>query len=766
MPSGRTIRCVCVTNDDQITVYRTSGGPPISEHLDQETDFQDALWLFDSRTQERNQIAVWFHQVDGKLVADLYQDQDGDGHVSVQIADDDAQITEPGSWSIRTVALDGYWQRNGRIAPNFDLFVDDRFVATFSGQLYEESMANDGVVDVVIHVRGPHGDEPRSYDWRNVYTPVSASSGIVRSTLTVREHGVEPTFAPTFPWYMLGPSLGLVKTYDESFSPIQVDWETGRLTYLGEFVASRGSDENWFTYSLIRVEPGVTTNPNFESPFAFYDLASDQDSIPELMVRVQRTVPDDPYDSAAAAWRGRPYQQIRYVWDQDNTQNWSYKLGLMGQQSIESTVPFPEFTLKSIAYGDFPNWVVQHTWDIASFVAAEKPLWTSEGIYDGDFSQSLRDGYYAGVSANAGTFGNSITTGLRLEIALKFQKQPWLYFSPIDRQLHMESTDSGIWNIDDRRVVRYLNNTGGATFDGWQLWDSNQLTAQLYRVPGGLLYSDETGTFIVNAIIPEQVFRTLPPTTHDEWLTLGQQLKSNDVVFEPGDLRVMFDQFPGAVQVSTEPIAGFRRHADSFSFTVNVATNASSVMLSSLTGMPVATGPQTVTVLNNRWTSSATVFMTPSVAIAVDPINSLLTVPIQVTINNPGSLPLTDATIMVQAVSSDGQTGTVIGTRNVSVDGGGTQLFTFGWAPGKEGNWTIQASVERNVPDARTGAQVTLAQTSQTRVVPSADTITSTAAGQLGWGESLLARIALLSSLLLIAGLGAGIVLWRGLRVK
>ena len=147
------------------------------------------------------------------------------------------------------------------------------------------------------------------------------------------------------------PPYGMVKPYNQSFPPIQVDWSIGRLQMLGEFVASRGSDVNWFTYSFHRVEPGLTADPNFESPFTFYDLAGDDDGIPELAGSCSFACrPTTPSQKSRNIGLGARIKLIRYSWDQTNSQQWSYKLGLLGQQQIDTTVSFPEFTLRTIPY--------------------------------------------------------------------------------------------------------------------------------------------------------------------------------------------------------------------------------------------------------------------------------------------------------------------------------------------------------------------------------------------------------------------------------
>lgn len=762
---SQEIHCSCVSDDDRITVVRTEGSIPISAQLDQASDFEDALWLIDSGNTGKNQIAVMFHRVDGQLTADIYQDQDGNGDVDVSLRPGDVRVLESQWWSIRVTARDGYWQRDGRIAPNFDILVDEQFAATFGGQLYFDAMKHDGVVDVTTQVRGPTATDPRSYDWRTVSTPFPASSGIYRTTLTVREHGQEPAFAPSFPWYLLGPPAGLVKPNGESFAPIQVDWATGKLIYLGEFVASRGSDVNWFTYSVDRVDPGVVNNPNFESPFSFYDLANDQDSVPELEVRVDRANPGDSPPISTSSWGDRGYQLIRYSWDQRNDQNWTYKLGLLGDNPIESEVAFPDFTLKTIPYDDLPSWVTSHAWDVATFVAAERPLWTSEGIYDGDPGGAIRDAYYAGASNSDSGFGDTVGSGIRMETSLHLATQPWLSFSPIDRKLHLVGADRGVWNIDGLRELRYLRSDGADAFDGWQLWNSGALEAQLYRIPGGLLYSGPDGTYALQADVASELFRTLPPTNHDEWQALGQQLAANAGDLPPGDLRAMLDQFGGdPVLLAREPIVGFQRSDGGVSFSIDVRDPETITALSAATGVAITPGLQTVAFANGQWSATAAALAPPTISIAAQPDGALQAAPVLVTIDNPGALPLEDVTLRVQVVGSDGTVGVNLGQQAVTVAPGAQQVLPFTWAPGRGDDWTIRATLTSDLPDPRTGAQVVLLDQQEQVDVAPVVALAPRAAGRLGWSGTDLGRLATFVALIALTGSCAAIGLWKGIQ--
>jgi hypothetical protein len=550
-----------------------------------------------------------------------------------------------------------------------------------------------------------------------------------------------------------------VKDYGVSTPPFQVDWKSGKLTVLGEFVASRGSDTNWFTYSLIRIEPDTVTDPNFESPFAFYDLADDGDSVPELEVRIARTNHDDPFSRGVGVRLGQPSQQIRYSWDQDNSKNWTYKLGLVASNTIDETVRFPEFSITTVPYAEVPGWVVSHSWDIATFVAAEEPLWTTEGIYDWDPGGTLRESYWEGTSSSPGGFGASIDKGRRGEFALHLSSQPWLYFSPIDRRLHLESADAGIWNIDGEREIRYLNSGGGTAFDGWQLWDSGQLVSELYRVPGGLLYSDAAGTFFRRVDITDSTFRTLPPTNHDEWKRLGDQLSANQRDLPDGDLRAMFDQFEGdTVQVSSGTMASFERSSAGISFVVDATGANTQAALASLTGASVTPGLQTVRYSGSAWSASSATLAAPSISITTDPRDPLTAAPVTVTISNPNAFPIEGATLDVSSLSPDAQSGSSIGTESLTIPAGGTATFTYPWSPGRADTWTVHATVTRTTPDFRTGERPILAQADET-VSISATSLAPRISSRLGWGASLAQRSAAALAFACLAGLIAAIAL-------
>lgn len=776
-PDTAEIRCQCYSSDDRITVIDGTENMSPATTIEAGTDMEDDLWLFDVGNRGHYQIAVQFGRDVSALTADIYQDQDGDGSVATEERDGHTVVTESGFPSIHVVALDGYWQRDGRLAPNLDISVDDRMLATFGGELYRQAVKNDGQPDVVIHVRGPHEGDPRTYDWRNVYAPVRSDSGIYRTTLMVRERGEEPAFPPVFPWYLLGGTYGaiqdyaggtvpttllagaegrpygIVKPYGQSFPPIQVDWNTGRIAYVGEFVASRGSDANWFTYSIRRIEPGKVADPNFESPFAFYDLAGDNDSVPELEVRAERIVTDDPF--VPPQWRGRTYQQIRYSWEQQEGQGWSYKLGLLGQQPIDSQVQFPEFTLKTIPYEQFPTWVTTHKWDIATFVAAERDRYDStEGIYDWSTGGAIRDKYYAGTGTPPAGLYQGIESGMRGEYSLRFGAQPELYFSPIDARLHLTGASRGFYNVDGNRRVIYQSLAGDGHIDFWQVFDGEQVVAQLVQRPGALLLAGNGQVSILEADVDQEVFRTLPPTNHEEWAQLGTQLDANKSGFAGDDLGAMFDQFAGQRLTLTGGVLSDLRLTDvGFRFVLDLQPgfDLGDFPVSGITEpgryvleyddaigqfMAQPSSPPAPVIEAVTASASATALQPVDLAISVanSGLEDALTVPLIVTGTGP-----------------DGSS-SVIEQRVVDLLSSDEQVVRTSWTPPAPGNWTITARLYPHGGAVEQAADVTVAAAIQ----PSWQSVVT-----VGWPETQpLAYIAVLLGLIALPA-GGGLLLLR-----
>jgi len=129
-----------------------------------------------------------------------------------------------------------------------------------------------------VHVRDTDGDGHPDYDWRTAN--IAPKTGLPRlptvsTNLVVNTADTETLLTPALPWAYLGMvSYGYDTSSPASTGqpPIQIDWTSGQILFVGEFVSSRANENQWFTYSYYPLKAGETNQPNFESPFAWYDL--------------------------------------------------------------------------------------------------------------------------------------------------------------------------------------------------------------------------------------------------------------------------------------------------------------------------------------------------------------------------------------------------------------------------------------------------------------------------------------------------------------
>jgi O-antigen/teichoic acid export membrane protein len=775
------------TPHDRIDVFAREPftGSPWQEHL----DVQNAVWIFDAGSTGQAKLIVDFHSVDGNATADLYDDGDGDGRVLYEIRQGIPVVVENGGrWAVRLKAHGG-WVIDGKTNFNLDLVVDGpvrgNHNSAFRYRIYD-LLKTDGKVDFEIHVRDSDRDGRPDYEWRQDRAPLPEDpqlSGQYRTEIIDNTEGDEipiqgAVLEDAMPWPFLSQQLqptpagseqSLIdayapffgKSYNESLPPVQIDWPKAKIVQIGEFVASRGNPGNYFIYSINRVREGQDNATNFENPFAFYDLADARDGWPDLNVRMEtwRRGEIPSYDN------NQPLNIVEYAWDQWHSHNWTYQVSMVGQQEIDQVVRFPDFSVGAVPYADLPGWVTQQTWAAATFVQVERQsYWTDEIVYEWTIEEGgkvVPFQYVPGLTSSAPREAFAqISEGFRGEYSLSLNAPTELYFSPIDGKLHLVAADGGIWNIDGETQVRYLNSSGSDAIDGWQVWHQGRLIEQLYRVPGGLLYSDDEETLYRPVEIPDELFRTLPPTTHEEWQRLGEELRADARDFAPGDLRAMFDQFGvQPVRIAAGPMTNFRRSPDGFRLAVRADDAATRDALTAVTGTPVDRGSQIVSFVAGQWTVAASTFANPALSLTAEDAQTLRATRVRIVVTNPGTSDIDDAQLVVTAV--DGSTGAIasIGSGTVAAEGGDDQVFVFSWIPPTSGAWSLEATLSRTAVDARTGARVVLGSATQPIDVRAAPMIAGTTAARLGWGGSSAARGALFLSVLVAAGTAAALVL-------
>ena len=540
---------------------------------------QDAIWLFDHENDGLVELVLNFYPQDDAVVAELFP------NVEYVLNEDEFNLVGPVHPTVRVVAADGYWLRDSQPNVNVDIAVDGLVNAAFDvvGRL-ADVYSNDGVVDFSIQVRDRSGNGRSDFDWRTLHFPDPAprvASTLANSYLMVNTADDEPPLAPMLPWPFLGSeTFGYLfqGPHSETPPPIQVDWTTGQVVTVGEFVSSRGNDNQWFVYSTRPLVSGELNAPNFESPFAWYDLAEDDDGKPELALRVVHYEVEDP-DFVNGRFP-QPFNAIRYSWDQTNDGFWNYKLGLLGNYPISSTVQIEDLEMTLLPYDAAPDWVTSREWGPVTFVSAEMNV-TGEGIYEWDFPAWFTESYFWGEKerpyspfANDMNF-DAIQPGFRGEYRFEKPTAPVsLYLSPVDNQLHLRDAEAGLWQIDADSSLTYADTNGDGFVDRWvhvEVGTAVTQTQQLMLSDNHLIYADGSELIIKETNIQPMLWETAPPTNHKEWLALSEKL-TGLAPFEPAGLDNVNTRFAGeAMEVTGVELRDYRRFADgSFRFVLNV----------------------------------------------------------------------------------------------------------------------------------------------------------------------------------------------------
>jgi hypothetical protein len=260
------------------------------------------------------------------------------------------------------------------------------------------------------------------------------------------------------------------------------------------------------------------------------------------------------------------------------------------------------------------------------------------------------------------------------------------------------------------------------------------LEAQLYRVPGGLIYSDDTVTLYGQADIPTEAFRTLPPTTTEEWNTLGNRLTASQRSFAPGDLRAMFDQFGGkATQVVAGPLRDFRHTPTDVRFAVDADTRRDRRSIAKLIGARPEPGLQVLLLGPDGWSVERGTIALPVPVIEVAAAHALASTVARVTVENPGAMDLTDAVMDVEATSPEGDVALIAADEPIAADGGGHVTLDVPWTPTGPGSWTIEARIYRDVINEWSGERPLLVTDSAEIDVAAAPAVGAIDADRMGW---------------------------------
>jgi len=561
-------------------------------------DMDSDIWLFDYQADGVVEILIHFREQGEDVIADIYQAGDTETSLRYNLSGMTVDVEPADRPIVQVMALGGWWQRDGLYNFNLDVTIDGDVEGVFEGHVLYELHDTDGEPDTVIKVRDTTGSGRPDHDWRTVFFPpadeVPVGTRVIQRTyLTVNTDDSQAPLVPRLPWPHIAHETYSYLTsspHRTSEPPIQVRWDEGKIHVIGEYVTSRGNDDQWFAYTDAELQSGVRNQPNFEAPFAWYDMAADDDRRPELAVRTVYFPPHDPeYQGGEIP---HPVHNVRYTWDQDNNGFWDYKLALLGRNPIESTVTLPAFDLEleMTSYEDLPGYVLDQEWTTATFVVSEENNRLGEGLYEWDF-QAWTELFYNGrvntplpldetgsYDLNNLRFNRAVDEGQEIEAGMRgeyhfVRSGPLtLYFSAIDRRLHLYQAEGGLWNIDNVAKITYDDSSGDGYMDRWFYHEDDVLMQQLYRTDEYIIYNNGDTVQVIAASTEPYVFKTLPPSSTETWQALDRQLNSALNVHRVdvfADMAAQFAEQP-TWQINGATLEDFRLLDDGFRFVIEL----------------------------------------------------------------------------------------------------------------------------------------------------------------------------------------------------
>lgn len=691
------------TTNDSLTIYRQSGQVLTDIPWRQNIAYENETWIFDHGTRGKASLIVDFTRDGSSLVAELYDDRNGDAEVRYQLDGANVKITESQYWTVRVVAPDGWWIQEDDLNYNLHILVDGDVEAMFAMGTYRSNLATDGQPDCDIQTYDQNHNGSPEYDKRMILTPFLLGSVGLGTQMMANWADDELPISGGFdlwPYLQLGyewpGGSTVVKGYLDTPAPLQFEPATGRIEAVGEFVASRGGEHNCFYYSAKPWIAGQLNESDNENPFCFYDLAGDADGIPELQIRFVYWPPKDRAFLGGSV--SEPYGLIRYSWDQDNSQTWRYAIGLVGRNQVESRVAFTDLEVLTIPYSELPTWVTDHTWDMAVFSEfTGRSYFTSEGNYSVSYPEDWEFGnYFLGRSDEVPSPEYEPEAGFRMEWAMDYASQPYLYFSPVDRRLHLLGATGGTWTIDESQSIRYENLGGGQFLNHWVYLVDGQPQKSLAVLSDFIMLSENGRVTIRPLGTPEAQFITLPPRDHEEWLALGQKLSLQQRDYEAADFSSMLAQFEGpTTEIEGAALRDLRPTAEGFRFIMELQPGFAIVSDpegwgSSLT----AAGAYAVSFDGAAWdvrpaTPAVLEADVPIVGEPGRPARALEWTSLSTWLHNAGLEDARDLAVNALLAGAAGQR-QVLTTTISLLPAESSQQVTWDWAPPVAGDWQVR----------------------------------------------------------------------------
>jgi hypothetical protein len=361
-------------------------------------------------------------------------------------------------------------------------------------------------------------------------------------------------------------------------------------------------------------------------------------------------------------------------------------------------IHFPEFAINAIAPEDLPSWIAEEEWRAATFVEVNIPsYWTSERVYEytaEDERNVVPYRYLTGlISDPPNEVFEKIDPGFRGEYALDMNGPARLYFSPVDRRLHLLGATAGIWNLGEGRELRY-GSLGTAHIRRWTLTDGGRIEAELYLANDHLVYASSDGVSIgelEESNVPDLL---TPPRNHEEWVAMGELVREQGAdQFEPDDLETMFGQAVLSVRsVPEASVSDVRLTQAGFEVVMDlprVPRNADWL---------AGRRPGTYVIsyregegFSARRARPATIEVSAPIPVG-EPALAGTETTLAINVRNLGDIDDTGVRVTAYAGRSSAQM-QPIGSTRVDVPAGESREARIAWLPSASGEWLVQARI-------------------------------------------------------------------------
>jgi hypothetical protein len=711
-------------------------------------------------------------------VAEVFDAPPGQNYVPINIRGDRLILDPSLTPTIAIKALGGWWTRDGMVNYNLDIQVNGPIYAMWGGGYDVKTgpsswtaLIKPGEPAVNIKVRDPNQEGIPKSDLRSLL-PAFPGHGYYRTNYAERkcssplniDRGVAP------PW----PYVAQVGEFEQPVGklqpPIVVDWEKGRITYFSELVTVRNQNCSYSLYSLNSLTPGTVNQPNFETPFAFYDLSGQGNGRPNLILRTERYPAGDPWFTNT-----HDFQTIRYSWRETvGDWRWDYKIEVLGSHpyTFQTSIAGGDIVIDAPDYESFPRWVIERNWPVVTFIDTEDTNYrSSEGIYDW-FPREIGEGYVFGQDERVDPKAfSAITAHLRGEYRYTQNIRPGLYFSSLDNRLHLIGAEGGVWSLGEERVLRMHNVDGGSYINGWTRehiagevapsderiqTDTNTVLnvnvpgtveESLHALDGYLIYSGPMGAELRQAQYQYSSFEVFPPTDKASWQSFRDQLAPYAAQKrDPSDLKSWLNSFPGkTLAIAGGQISDVRATSDGFRFVVDLQPGFQAQASDLLDLRRLQPGRYVVT-YNGHFSAEP---LTPPIFSASIPSTTLTQLElgtVQVALRNNGLQDVPETTLELWAVPPQGQA-TLVATRTITLLSQTPIMSTVQWAPSSAGQWTLTPKLRQPNGQLITfnsaQAMVLPAQAADAEAVGAA----STSAGTLSFSIVGLIAFALIAAL-------------------